>query len=182
MLSHVMKKKITVIGGAGFIGTNLCRKLSQQDQDFEIIDLKISRQFPDKSKIGDVRDLKSLQETVTGDLVVNLAALHRDDVNDQSAYWRTNVDGAENVARVCSEKNINKIVFTSSVAVYGFAAPGTNEAGSINPFNEYGRTKFLAEEKLRLWLSNADNSLIIVRPTVVLEKEIVGMFSTCLVR
>src|SRR6056300_1191094 len=162
-----MAKKITVIGGSGFVGTNLCRQLSLKQQDFEIVDLKMSNQFPEKCKIADVRDVESLLASITGDVVVNLAAVHRDDVRDKSEYQRTNVDGAENVARVCSEKSIKKIVFTSTVAVYGFADPGTNENGKINPFNEYGRTKFEAEEKFRTWQSQTDNSLIIVRPSVI---------------
>ena len=162
-----MAKKITVIGGAGFVGTNLCRQLSLKQEDFEIIDLKISNQFPERCKIADVRDAETLRNTITGDVVVNLAAVHRDDVRDNSEYQRTNVDGAENVALVCEEKGIDKIVFTSTVAVYGFAEPGTDESGAINPFNEYGRTKFEAEEKLRKWHAKGDNSLIVVRPTVI---------------
>ena len=162
-----MGNKITVIGGSGFVGTNLCRRLSLKQQDFEIIDLKMSNQFPEKCKIADVRDVESLRAAVTGDVVVNLAAVHRDDLRDRSEYQRTNVDGAENVAQVCSEKGIKKIVFTSTVAVYGFAEPGTDESGEINPFNEYGRTKFEAEEKLRSWQEAGDNSLLIVRPTVI---------------
>lgn len=162
-----MAKKITVIGGSGFVGTNLCRQLSLKQQDFEIIDLKMSNQFPEKCKIADVRDPETLRNTITGDVVVNLAAVHRDDLRDKTEYQRTNVDGAENVASVCTEKGINKIVFTSTVAVYGFAEPGTDECGLIKPFNEYGRTKFEAEEKLRTWHATGDNSLIIVRPTVI---------------
>lgn len=162
-----MTKKITIIGGSGFVGTNLCRQLSLKQQDFEIIDLKMSNQFPEKCKIADVRDVETLRKTISGDVVVNLAAVHRDDVRDKLEYQRTNVDGAENVALVCSEKGIKKIVFTSTVAVYGFAQPGTDENGKINPFNEYGRTKFEAEEKLRTWCDSGDNSLIIVRPTVI---------------
>jgi len=162
-----MARKITVIGGSGFVGTNLCRQLSLKQQDFEIIDLKMSNQFAEKCKIADVRDVETLRKTITGDVVVNLAAVHRDDVRDQSEYQRTNVDGAENVGLVCAEKGIDKIVFTSTVAVYGFAEPGTDESGAINPFNEYGRTKFEAEEKLRKWQAQGNNSLIIVRPTVI---------------
>jgi GlcNAc-P-P-Und epimerase len=162
-----MVKKITVIGGSGFVGTNLCRQLASKQQEFEIIDLKMSNQFPEKCKIADVCDSDTLRKTITGDVVVNLAAVHRDDVKDKSEYQRTNVDGAENVALVCEEKGINKIIFTSTVAVYGFAKPGTDETGIINPFNEYGRTKFEAEEKLRTWQRKKKNSLIIVRPTVI---------------
>ncbi len=162
-----MTKKITVIGGSGFVGTNLCQQLASRQQDFEIVDLKMSNQFPDRCKIADVRDATSLRKTITGDVVVNLAAVHRDDISDKSEYQRTNVNGAENVALVCKEKGIDKIVFTSTVAVYGFAEPGTDESGAINPFNEYGRTKFEAEEKFRAWQSKGENSLIIVRPTVI---------------
>ena len=156
-----------MIGGSGFVGTNLCRQLALKQQDFEIIDLKMSNQFPEKCKIADVRDIDTLRKTITGGIVVNLAAVHRDDVRDKTEYQRTNVDGAENVALVCEEKGIDKIVFTSTVAVYGFAEPGTDENGAIDPFNEYGRTKFEAEEKFRLWHAQDDNSLIIVRPTVI---------------
>ena len=162
-----MADKITVIGGSGFVGTNLCRQLALKQQDFEIIDLKESNQFPERCKIADVREMESLRDAITGDVVVNLAAVHRDDVRDKSDYQRTNVDGTENVALVCDEKGINKIVFTSSVAVYGFAEPGTDENGAFNPFNEYGRTKVEAEEKLRLWHARGDKSLVIVRPTVI---------------
>lgn len=162
-----MAKKITIIGGSGFVGTNLCRCLYLKQQDFEIIDLKMSNQFPEKCKIADIREPDTLRDTITGDVVVHLAAVHRDDIRDNSEYQRTNVHGTENVALVCHEKNVQKIVFTSSVAVYGFAEPGTDEGGLINPFNEYGRTKFEAEEKIRAWQSKGDRSLIIVRPTVI---------------
>lgn len=162
-----MVNKITIIGGAGFVGTSLCQKLSLNQQDFEIIDLKRSQNFPEKSKLGDVREIKSLRDNITGDVVVNLAAVHRDDVRDKSEYQRTNVDGASNVAMVCKEKGINKVVFTSTVAVYGFAKPGSDETSVISPFNEYGRTKFEAEEILRAWQLDGENSLIIIRPTVI---------------
>jgi nucleoside-diphosphate-sugar epimerase len=162
-----MTDKITIIGGSGFVGTSLCKQLSLKQQDFEIIDIKMSNQFPDKCKIGDVRDIDSLRQTITGNVIVNLAAVHRDDVRDKSEYQRTNVGGAENIASVCEEKGIEKIVFTSTVAVYGFAEPSTGEDGEINPFNEYGRTKFEAEEKLRAWQSKGQNSLLIIRPTVI---------------
>ena len=159
--------KITIIGGSGFVGTNLCRELYLKRQDFEIIDLKMSKQFPNCCKIADVRDIDSLRHTITGDVVINLAAVHRDDVHDKSEYYNTNVLGAENVAFLCAEKEIKKIVFTSSVAVYGFASPGTDENGAIEPFNEYGKSKFVAEERFRDWQSATNSSLIIIRPTVI---------------
>lgn len=159
--------KITVVGGSGFVGTNLCHQLSLKQYDFEIIDLKMSNQFSERCKIGDIRNLDILSKVITGDIVVHLAAVHTDNLRDKKEYQQTNVNGTENIIKVCQEKGIKKIIFTSSVAVYGFAKPGTDESGDIKPFNEYGRTKFDAEERLRTWKMDIDNSLIIVRPTVI---------------
>lgn len=102
------------------------------------------------------------------DVVVNLSAEHRDDVSPKSLYDDVNVQGSENILNVCSELGIHKVIFTSSVAVYGFAPVGTDETGKINYFNDYGRTKFLAEEKYRDWLkTDSLNNAVIISPTVI---------------
>jgi len=160
---------ITILGGSGFIGTNLCQLLANRQIPFEIIDLVPSAQFPDKTKIADIRDKESLLKTITGQIVVNLAAVHTDDVSNPGEYHQTNVFGATNLAEVCAAKSINKIIFTSSVAVYGFAKLGTDETGAINPFNAYGKSKYQAEKELAQWHTEnpKQRSLLIVRPTVV---------------
>lgn len=162
-----MTNKITVIGGSGFVGTNLCKYLAAKNIDFEIVDLRLSNLFPQKTQIADIRDLDTLRKTVTGDIVIHLAAVHRDDIRDKDQYWQTNVYGSSNVAQLCTEKNIKKIIFTSSVAVYGSVKKSTDETGITNPSNDYGRTKLEAENILNDWQKNHDNSLIIVRPTVI---------------
>ncbi len=124
-----------------------------------ILDKNDSLIYPELRVHADVRDIKSLIENLSDiDLVINLAAEHRDDVSPKSLYDDVNVDGAENVCKACSEKGIKKIIFTSSVAVYGFAPLGTDETGSINYFNDYGRTKWLAEGKYRDWLYVEDHA------------------------
>lgn len=162
---------ITVIGGSGFIGTRLCQMLAANPNcDFLIYDKVLSPVFPEKCVIGDVRDLPSLRERIpSGTRIVNLAAEHRDDVKPRSLYDEVNVGGARNIVRVASEKSIDHIVFASSVAVYGSAPARTGETGELRPFNEYGRTKALAEDVFRSWRdeNSNDRSLIIVRPTVV---------------
>ena len=73
---------MTVIGGAGFVATNFCQLLSDKQIAFEIVDLKVSGRFPENSKIGEVRDLASLRSEVSGEPVVNLAVVHRNDLMD----------------------------------------------------------------------------------------------------
>jgi nucleoside-diphosphate-sugar epimerase len=53
--------------------------------------------------------------------------------------------------------------------VYGFAPIGTDESGVIAPFNEYGRTKYEAEEVFKTWQKELpeERTLVIIRPTVV---------------
>jgi nucleoside-diphosphate-sugar epimerase len=86
-----------------------------------------------------------------------------------SLYDEVNVDGARNICIVAREKSVQKIIFTSSVAVYGFAPMGTDETGKIAPFNDYGRTKYEAELVFKAWQAEApdERTLVIVRPTVV---------------
>ncbi len=161
---------ICVVGGSGFIGTRLCRRLNAGKREFSIADKSMSRTFGSLTEIADVRDVESLGRAVGApEILVNLAAEHHDNVRPLSLYDDVNVKGAENVCAVAREKKINHIIFTSSVAVYGFAPSDTDENGQINYFNDYGRTKWLAEKVYRKWQEEAplERTLVIIRPAVV---------------
>jgi nucleoside-diphosphate-sugar epimerase len=160
---------IFILGGSGFVGSKFAARLVRKQISFRIADKVQSTEFNHKHVFTDVRSNADLSANICGDVVVNLAAVHRDDITDPKEYYSTNVEGARELCKVCEEKGINKIVFTSSVAVYGFAPVGTGEDGAINPYNEYGRTKALAEEVYKEWREKdlVNRSLIIVRPTVV---------------
>jgi nucleoside-diphosphate-sugar epimerase len=160
---------ILIVGGSGFIGTRLSLRLSQSGKSFQIIDKASSSFFPDRVLNSDIRLPLSLSFSVPPSALINLAAEHRDDVRPLSLYDEVNVDGAKNICNLARAKGVNKIIFTSSVAVYGFAPLGTNEFGAIAPFNDYGRTKWEAEQVYKQWQSEDPGcrSLVIVRPTVV---------------
>jgi len=160
---------ISIIGGSGFVGTRLTTRLLATGHTVKIADKNDSKKYPHLRIFADVREQDTLEKTFTGsDIIINLAAEHRDDVTPKSLYDDVNVTGAENICNICTKLGIKKIIFTSSVAVYGFAPVGIDETGKINYFNDYGRTKWLAEEKYRKWLfSNPENSLTIIRPTVI---------------
>lgn len=162
---------INVIGGSGFIGTRLTKRLTQRsDAQVRIIDKAPSKAFPGHAVIGDVREVTQLRETLSDQsIIINLAAEHRDDVRPLSLYDDVNVGGAKNICAVAREKGVRTIVFTSTVAVYGFAERGTDENGTIDPFNDYGRTKHEAELVFKTWQAEApeERTLVIVRPTVV---------------
>jgi nucleoside-diphosphate-sugar epimerase len=80
-----------------------------------------------------------------------------------------NIGGAINICKCAEKFNINTIIFTSSVAIYGFAPKNTGEDGDPNFFNDYGRTKYEAELIYKAWqkVDQENRSLIIIRPTVI---------------
>ena len=88
------KIKISVIGGSGFIGTHLCRKLLSKKINFEIIDKRPTSEFPNHYKYGDVRDIESLRSVISGDVVVNLAAAHREIRREKDAEERESSEEA----------------------------------------------------------------------------------------
>ena len=161
---------IIVVGGSGFIGSRLSSLFLRDKLDFKIVDKVISESFPKVTVIADVRSIKALNSAISeNSILINLAAEHRDDVKPLCLYDDVNVQGAKNLCLVATKKNVKSIIFTSSVAVYGFAALGANELGKVAPFNDYGRTKWEAENVYKAWQSEdaKNRTLVIIRPTVV---------------
>ena len=105
---------IHIIGGAGFVGTRLAQVLSAQSTPFKVFDKAL-----DGKGYCDVTMPDSLASLPAAEVVINLAAEHRDDVKPRSLYDDVNVEGARNVCDYCRRKNTRQIIFTSSVAVYG---------------------------------------------------------------
>jgi len=162
---------VSVVGGSGFIGTRLVNRLKNvHGHKTRIFDKARSKAYPDLVTLGDVRSIEDLMKAITEkSVIVNLAAEHRDDVRPLSLYDDVNVGGARNICTVAREKEVTTIIFTSTVAVYGFAPIGTDESGKIVPFNDYGRTKYDAELVFKAWQAEVpgERTLVIIRPTVV---------------
>ena len=89
--------KIAIIGGSGFVGTRLIENLKTSYQVTNI-DKQMSHFHPEVTTIGDVRDREEMVQLLKGqELVILLAAEHRDDVSPVSQYYDVNVTGMENV-------------------------------------------------------------------------------------
>ena len=161
--------KVAILGGSGFIGTRLCNRLVKNiDINFSILDKDISHAFPERVIHCDITDISSLRNALDSsfDVVINLAAEHKDNVYPTSLYYDVNVQGQNNILRVMDEYKIKNFIFTSSVAVYGFVDEDTGEDGKINPFNDYGKSKYQAEQVTHEWLDES-KTFSVIRPTVV---------------
>jgi nucleoside-diphosphate-sugar epimerase len=161
---------IKTIGASGFVGTRLLELLIKQNKPVQNIDKNPSHFFNDITSIGDVRNEQEIAAALGGsDRVVLLAAEHRDDVSPTSLYYDVNVQGIKNVLAAMDKNGIAKIVFTSSVAVYGLNKVNPDENHQTDPFNHYGKSKLQAEEVLKDWFDKdpENRQVQIIRPTVI---------------
>tara|TARA_B100000768_G_C11216483_1_gene348455 strand:- start:323 stop:1177 length:855 start_codon:yes stop_codon:yes gene_type:complete len=117
----------------------------------------------------DIRNLKELIIPKSADVVVLLAAEHRDDVSPVSLYYDVNVQGTKNVLKLMDKSGIKNLIFTSSVAIYGLNKSNPNENHVKDPFNHYGKSKWKAELAIKEWYDEdpTSKSVTIIRPTVI---------------
>ncbi len=153
-------------GGSGFIGGYLVDFLLKKGHMVAIYDdlsnsskstlnslIKKGAQFVN----GDILDYDTLDKASKGfELVIHLAAkigvresaLHPKMVKD------VNVNGTINVLKCCNKNNINKIIFASSAAVYGDSITAVTEDTETKPLSSYGKSKILAEKKIKEMAKN----------------------------
>lgn len=176
-----------IFGGSGFIGTHLIHLLKEVKTGGDTIyDLDIVMPGEEGVVPGiveknegveyirlDVRKPIDFDFTPTpGDIIFNLAAVHRTPGHPDREYFETNMLGAENVTAFAEKYGINKILFTSSIAPYGAAEELKTEETLPTPNTPYGISKLVAEKIHEKW-QNGDRKnreLTIVRPGIVYGK------------
>lgn len=172
-----MKRKVLMIGGSGFIGKHFSMELSDLDYDIHIADLvqPDSNQSYQTYSFLDIREKEQVEKFFekheTFDDVILLAAEHKDFGVEPEAYYRTNVDGTNNVLHALNEDKIKTFTFFSSVAVYGHAEFAKSEEDEKHPINDYGKSKLQAEQFISDWKKHTAIKTVIVRPAVVYGEE-----------
>jgi len=145
--------KVLITGGAGFIGSYLVEKLSENNE-VVVVD-NFSAGNPDwlknyKCQIHklDILDTKALKEIISGvDECYHLAA---DPDVKQSYYkpiknFKQDCEGTLSVLEACRKCDIKNIIFSSSSVVYGTAEMPTPETAPIKPISNYGAAKASSE-------------------------------------
>jgi len=166
-------RSVLIFGGSGFIGRHLAAELARRGTaHITIADLRkpeyalpVQAQY----RLCDLRQPISLELDPTPDLIVNLAAVHRTPGHRDEEYLETNVQGACHVTDYCERWGVEKIWFTSSIAVYGPSESPVTEASPLTPDSTYGRSKLEAERVYRRWAEReaGRRHLVIVRPAAV---------------
>tara|TARA_B110000438_G_scaffold141413_1_gene136461 strand:+ start:464 stop:1333 length:870 start_codon:yes stop_codon:yes gene_type:complete len=147
--------EIFVTGGAGFIGTNLCKKLALLHKVTVYDNFSNSSQenFPDIKNVkliaGDILNKSLLHDSMKNhDIVIHLAAKIDviDSINNPNNTFQTNVDGTQNVLDSCNSNNISKIIVTSSAAVYQNSNNPVDEKSITKSLSPYGQSKLDMEK------------------------------------
>jgi GlcNAc-P-P-Und epimerase len=169
------RKRAIVFGGAGFIGSHLLQTLAAAypDADLYSVDKEHEPRFHAQGVHYVEHDItKAIPSQLCGAgpaLIFNLAAVHTTPGHEDWEYYNANILGACNVCRYATETGAQRIVFTSSIAVYGPGEEPRDEDSELTPVSAYGRSKMMAESIHELWQSERadERHLTVVRPAVI---------------
>lgn len=168
------QNRAIVFGGAGFIGSHLLERLASENPGAELYSVDISK--PRFRVAGvhyiphDVTEPIPSQLCGSGSaLIFNLAAVHTTPGHEDWEYYHTNVLGACNICRYAAEIGAPRIVFTSSISVYGPSETPRDEDSALEPVSAYGRSKAMAEAIHEMWQSEraGERQLTVARPAVI---------------
>lgn len=145
---------VLVTGAAGFLGSALIDKLCRSGHHVRGV-LHDSRHSHSRVQnvetvTADIRDAKQVQDIASGcETIVHLAAKVPgiDDFRAGNEYEAVNVDGTRHILDAAVRSGVNRIVFASSVKVFGEETSGCiDETRAPNPQTDYGRSKWQAEQ------------------------------------
>jgi nucleoside-diphosphate-sugar epimerase len=175
---------ILVTGATGAVGPSVVRAcLAAGDRvrtfSLERPDDTLSRGVD--ARIGDICDAAAVREAARGvDVVVHLAALLHQFKNVTGLdreFERVNVGGTDHVVRAAVAAGVRRLVFLSTIAVYGPSAGGViDERTEPQPDTAYGRSK-LAAEGLVLSASSSGTPLgVVLRSAAVYGGRVKGNY------
>ncbi|PDT09261.1 MULTISPECIES: UDP-glucose 4-epimerase GalE [unclassified Rhizobium] len=153
-----MPRYILVTGGAGFIGSHICKALSRAGMIPVAYD-NLSTGHADsvrwgpliRGELGDAVALRRTMAEFSPDCVIHCGAnaYVGESVEMPRKYYRNNVVGSLTLLEACLDQDIDRIVFSSSCATYGVPASlPIREETPQQPVNPYGRTKLIFEMAL----------------------------------
>ena len=155
--------KYVVVGGAGFIGSNIVDKLIEQNHEVVIIDNlstgKMENVNPRASveyiDISNENECPSMVEIMSGaDTVFLLAAKARvqPSIENPVEYEINNTIGTLNVLKCASDAGVRRVVYSASSSAYGNTEKLPSvESDPVNPLSPYGAQKYYGEVMCKMF-------------------------------
>lgn len=151
---------VLVVGGAGYIGSILVRKLLASGRKVRILDslvyghgaIREVLEHPDcELLVGDCRNIQSVVSAVKGvRSIVHLAAIVGDPAceQDRQAALEINYAATRMLIEVAKGQRVERLVFASSCSVYGASEDLMDERSNVSPISLYAQTKVDSETAL----------------------------------
>ena len=151
--------KIFITGGAGYIGSHVSLQLLNAGHEVTIYDdlsLSSINKVDKRAKFieGSTLDISLLEKSLSDNinLVIHLAGYKAagESMEIPSKYSNNNINGSINLLNAMGKHGINKLIFSSTAAVYG--SPSylpIDENHSLDPINFYGYTKLVIEDFIK---------------------------------
>jgi len=163
-----------VTGGAGFMGSHVAEHLVQQGHDVVALD-DLSGGFVDnvphgakfvQGSIVDHELVDQLFATRRFDYVYHLAAYAAEGLSHfiKRFNYQNNLIGSVNLINASINHGVKRVVFTSSIAVYGAGQTPMREEMIPVPEDSYGIAKLAVEQELRVSHEMFDLDYVIFRP------------------
>jgi len=148
---------IIVTGGAGFIGSNLIRRLNESNTDVVLVDTLDNNSLPNVSdleladylSIDDFIQRVKANETFAGvDAIVHQGACSDTMETDGDYVMENNYAYSKHLYEYCRERSI-RFVYASSASVYGSGTQFREERSCEGPLNLYGYSKWMFDQYIR---------------------------------
>lgn len=158
------RKRVFLIGGGGYIGSRLTIELIRREYQVIVYDNFSTGNIHSLNTIMDNKNLKIIKGDIRSHQIRELIndcefAIYQDgqtvlslSIGDPYNDANINVFGVLNMLEACRIKDIKKVVFASSAAVYGDTLNlPIKEENQLNPLTPYGLSKKIAEEYMRMY-------------------------------
>jgi nucleoside-diphosphate-sugar epimerase len=170
--------RIGITGATGFVGGAFVQRLLNEKADIQVL-ARPSRNADDLEARGarvirgQLTDGTAVAQLVQGcDLVYHCAA-KVDSPGTKAEFIDTNVNGTESVLRACLAEGVRRVIYLSSIAVYGLVKFGEHIDESTPYDNQpqqrdyYAQSKIMADQFAASFSRNTQLPLTIVRPGIV---------------
>ena len=173
-----MRRTAFVTGAAGFVGRHLVEELIRQGWAVTVLCLPTDEvqalEALAELRFGDLKDIESILAAMPNspDAIFHVAGNTSTWSRDATAQYEDNVLGTANLIEVALRRSAGRFIYTSSISAFGYQ-PGVRivEDSAANVMSEgdnYGKTKFQAEERIRQAVSQRGLPAVILDPVNIL--------------